>query len=221
MRILLMHHSPLDESLAGRLTASWAKALARAGHDTRVLIADEYPSNEPSSFRVDRVICSIRDPKAQAPFELPRFTAEGRGHQTFAALSDAQLGRYRHEIRLRLDDIVQQFDPHVMHVQHIWIMGQLALETGVPYILSGWNAELDEPARPRISELADQGAENASRILVHDSELLHRVAQRFESSADRVLVMPAAMTLDGDPQAAEALAGIYREVLEERFGQQH
>jgi len=221
MRILLMHHSPLDESLAGRLTASWAAALARAGNDLRVLIADEHPSNERGSFRIERVVCSNRDPKAQAPFELPRFTADGRGHQTFATLSDAQLGKYRHEIRIRLDEIVAHFDPQVMHVQHIWIMGQLALETGVPYILSGWNAELDEPARPRISELADQGAENASRILVHDSELLHRVAQRFESSADRVLVMPAAMTLDSDPQAAQALEGIYREVLEERFGRQH
>jgi len=102
----------------------------------------------------------------------------------------------------------------------------LGLETGVPYVLNAWDAELVECAGDkRFATLAEQAAENAGRILVCDDAMALRVAERFGTSSERTLVMPPSLMSDaGETSAssgqvvAEQLTAIYRSVLAERFG---
>ena len=222
MRILLLHHAPFQQSPPGMLAWHWAQALEAAGNDVRLLIADEeLQVGEP--LHVDRVVCGS-DPNADLLFRLPRFSIEdiASGRPTFKELSDAQLARYRDCFRRRLDNQILHFDPHVIHVQHIWLLGQLALESGVPYVLNGWDAELaDYPQDARYWPLADQAAENASRILVGDETLKQKVAERFESAAERIVVVPTGISQEQPPHlndAGKQLQGIYETLLGERFG---
>jgi hypothetical protein len=227
MRILFMHHFPLGLGEAGQLVQQWARALVAAGHEARLLIIDDQTLGNESPA-VDRIVCRAGDLKADLSFELPRFgTPQGdRQQSAFTTLSDRQLAQYRDQVRRRLDAEIDRFDPHVIHAQHIWVQGQLALETGVPYVLNGWGPELIDYERDeRYRSLADQAAENAGRILVPHESILRRVAETFPIAADRVLVMSAELNLGDGPvtssegaAASEQLIAIYRSVLEERFG---
>ena len=165
--ILFLHHFPLEESAVGELVRQWARALISAGHDARLLIVDTLRrESEPSA--IDRVVCSANDPGADLPFDLPRFssTPEASHGATFHQLSTEQLTQYRDQFRRHLDVQVDRFNPHVLHAQHIWLHGQLAVETGVPYVLNGWGPELSEFDRDeRYRAFADQAATNAGRIL--------------------------------------------------------
>jgi hypothetical protein len=224
MRILLSHHAPIQQSPAGILIWQWALALEAAGDEVRLLVADqEHRFGE--RLPVERVVCG-NDPNADLQFALPRFSDEepGTGRPAFDELSDAQLARYRDCLRRRLDNLIMRFDPHVIHAQHIWILGQLALESGVPYVLNAWHSELDEYERDaRYQPLVEQAAENASRILVPDEVTKRRVETLFESTADRIVVMPARASV-GSHDAAEQIAtgqqlhAIYQALLAERFG---
>ena len=223
MRILMMHHFPLAQSEAGRLAWRWARALDAAGHNVQLLIVDKH-RRESEPLAVERVICRDGDIAADLPFAPPQFsTADGSKPQlTFGALSDSQLAGYREQVRRRLDSIIDRFDPHLIHAQHIWIQGQLGLETGVPYVLNAWNAELiDYESQPRYRALADQAAENAGRILVPDDGLLRRVVAMFDVARERMLVMPAEL-MPSEPADSSAtsnrLLEIYQAVLDERFG---
>ncbi len=224
MRILLSHHAPIQQSPAGSLTWQWALALEAAGEEVRLLVADhEHRFGE--RLPVERVVCG-NDPNADLKFALPRFGDEeaATGRPTFAELSDAQLARYRDCLRRRLDNLIMRFDPHVIHVQHIWILGQLALESGVPYVLNAWHSELDEYSRDaRYQPLVEQAAENASRILVLDEATKRRVEALFETTTDRIVVMPAQASEDSRDAAAQLATGqrlraIYQALLTERFG---
>jgi hypothetical protein len=226
MRILLTHHTPLRQSPTGWLVWQWALGLAAAGNEVRLLVADtEHQFGEP--LDVERVVCGD-DPNADLKFKLPGFSSEDRsgGRPTFAELSDSELSRYRDCLRRRLDAEILRFDPSVIHCQHLWIFGQLALESGVPYVLNAWEDELlDYPQDARYQPLAEQAAENASRILVANIPLGQRVEAMFESAADRTLLMPQSWLLDG-PASEESsrlsvgaeLHSLYRAVLAERFG---
>ncbi len=73
--------------------------------------------------------------------------------------------------------------------------------------------------------LAEQAAENASRILVADDAVRQRVTTLFESVAERTLLMPeqwepAAQQPDDAALAAigRDLHALYEKVLVERFG---
>ncbi len=226
MRILLTHHSPLRQSPTGWLVWQWALALVARGDEVRLLVADdEYRFGEP--LVVERVVCGD-DPNADLLFGLPRFSTQtdAGDRPPFSGLSDAELALYRDHLRWRLDNQILQFDPHVIHVQHVWILGQLALESGVPYVVNAWDAELvDYEQDQRYRPLADQAAENASRILVADEATRRRVEALFESAAERTLLMPREWN-QRDPDAsnedlAAAAAGLhdlYEAVLAERFG---
>jgi Glycosyl transferase 4-like domain len=227
MRILLAHHFPLGQSETGRLVWHWASALAAAGDQVRLLVVDdEHRFGEP--LAIERVVCGD-DPNADLVFKLPRFSQpEDNGERpVFSSLSDAQLAQYRERLRRRLDAQVMQFDPHVIHAQHVWVLGQLALETGVPYVLSAWGPELvDCQADARFRALAEQAAENAGRIVAADETTKRQVELLFDRAGERTVVMPDALRLNdardsdaGRAAAAHRLHALYQAVLDERFGQ--
>jgi hypothetical protein len=204
----------------------WAQGLAAAGDEVHLLVADvEHRFGEP--LEVERVVCGA-DPNADLKFNLPRFGSEepAAGRPTFAELADGDLARYRDCLRRRLDQEILRFDPHVIHAQHLWILGQLALESGVPYVLNAWGDELAECQQDaRYRPLAEQAAENASRILVATPATQQRVESLFELTADRTLLMPSEWLLDGPAGddvargvAGTQLHGLYQTVLTERFG---
>jgi hypothetical protein len=225
MRILFMHHFSLGELEAGRWVRHRAKALTAAGHEVRCFVVDggASPDDPPG---VARVTCRQGDSTADLDFETPWFSSSlaGGRHLSFLDLSDAQLQRYRDQMRRQLDVHVDRFDPHLIHGQHLWVQGQLALETGVPYVLNAWGGELIEyQADPRYRALAEQATENAARILVNSKPLQDRVVATFESAAEGTIVMPADLASHDSPTGREAsvdwLLTMYRAVLAERFGQ--
>ncbi|MEX0977449.1 MAG: glycosyltransferase [Pirellulales bacterium] len=226
MRVLLTHHFPLKQSESGWLVWHWAWALAAAGDEVRLLIVDhQHQFGEP--LGIERVVCGD-DPNADLTFPLPRFSTatEGDHCPVFSSLSNEQLGQYRECLRRRLDAQILQFDPHVIHAQHVWVLGQLALETGVPYLLNAWGPELvDCRFEARYRTLAEQAAENASRILAVDDAAQREVAALFESASDLTTELPPPLRLCG-PKASEAariaagrqLHSLYQAVLDARFG---
>jgi Glycosyl transferase 4-like domain len=226
MRVLLTHHFPLSQPETGPLVQRWATALESAGHEVRLLVVDDQ-HRFGETLTIERVVCGS-DPNADLTFPLPRFSTpmDEQGGMAFSALSDVQLAKYRERLRRRLDAQILRFDPHLIHTQHVWLLGQLALETGVPYVMSAWGPELvDSQTDARFGTLAEQAAENAGRILAVDEATKQRVDSLFPAAAERTLLMPEALRLSGPSDsddaratAAGALAKLYRTVLDERFG---
>ncbi len=218
MRILFVHHFPLDELPVGPWVDRWAQVLVAEGHEVRALVVDER-RRAGDRIRVRRLVCSGVEAAADLPFALPRFgrLPPASGAMTFAGLSDDQIVAYRDALRHHLDAEVDGFDPHVIHAQYIWIAGQLVLETGVPYVLNAWGPELlDCAADPRYRRWADQAAENAGQILVPDRPLLDQVVSMFEPEAGATSIMAADLQLaalagshEGDSQAAAHLVATY------------
>lgn len=219
MRVVLLHHFPLEHTHAGPLVRCWQAALTAAGNQVRVLLIDRQRPAAPDG--VDRIVCSATAADADLAFDLPQFSETGTG-PTFAELSDDQLAEYRDCQRQRLDAIVSEFDPHVIHAQHVWVQGQLALESGVPYVLSAWGPELDETRRDaRYQPLVAQAAENAGRILTPSQALAHQVVAAFDIPPERTLVAADLATpVDASryEQLGKQLAALYAAVYDERFG---
>jgi len=226
MRVLFLHHLPLEQADVAIHLERWMEALEAAGHEPRLLTVD-HQRHAGASQSIDRIICNPTDPAADLPLVLPDFTssAGGSSRRAFPELTDEELALYRECLRRRLDRQIDEFDPHMIHAQHIWLWGQLALETGVPYVLSAWGAELvDYSVDARFRPLVEQAADNAGRILAHDPATFGQVSELF-GAADRALLMPLVpVGADAENPASrqaffsESLAAVYATVYEERFG---
>jgi hypothetical protein len=213
MRILLTHHFPLGLGTVGCYVAELAQALQAAEHEVRIICVGGPPIWEGLALR--SIAIGQEGSKFALPFSVPWFGVEPNGDLTFEALTHDQLSTYRDVLRHELDVEVDSFDPQVIHAQHVWIWGQLALESGVPYVVNGWGPEFVSRARDdRYRLYADQAAENAGRIFVPDERIRREVLEAFDDVALRTVLM--ADTVDVD--LASAMAYQYERVLDERFG---
>jgi glycosyltransferase involved in cell wall biosynthesis len=204
MRVLLTNHFPFHGSGTGTYTLDLAQGLRAAGHEVECLIVDrQRQGDEP--FPVERIVCREGDAAADLPFDFPCFTSHPQSRNTFARLSDAQIAQYREAIRRRLDCIVARFDPHIIHGQHIWLMGQLALESGVPYVLTAQGTDLmGYRELPRCRRFAEQAAENAGRIIAASRFIERDVLNTFDIPPERVETVYSA--IDPQPYLGEPLA---------------
>lgn len=212
MRVLLTNHFPFHGSGTGTYTLDLAQGLIRAGHEVHAVIVDRVPTGD-EPFPVRRLVCNAADPSADLPFDFPCFTSHPASRQTFYELSDADLARYREANRQLIDQAVHAFDPQIIHCQHIWMQGHLALETGVPYVLSAQGTDLMGYRRDaRFHAIAQQATENASRILAASDFIGREVIETFEGVADRVETVLSAVELDAYRRApvarGEALANL-------------
>jgi hypothetical protein len=240
MRILITSHEPLDAGISGRAAHASAYGLAEAGHDVRVLVVDGDSAAEHEPI-VRRVLCHPADPRAPLRFRPPSFDgrssslggttaaapasalggtqAVGAATQ-FATLSDRQLADYRDVLREEFDRQIDLHDPTIVHCQHVWLFGHLALEAGVPYVLSAYGEEFAVGrADARYRRFMLEAAENAGRILTHDAAASEGVAALVGDLEGRVVSFPL-------PSAASLHSGrwwdplpeLYRNVVVERFG---
>jgi len=192
MRILLTSESPLDDFGSGAFASDLASGLARAGHEVRCLALGRRQAGH-DELPVRRIICGT-DPEAHLPWDLPVFEDQPRRGLPFLEFSDEQLIQYRERVRRELDAEVSEFDPHVIHGQHVWVQGELILETGVPYVLTAHVTELRACERDdRFRPLAEQAAENAGRVITGDSRLRSRLLRLYthvEPSSVMVIPLP-------------------------------
>lgn len=210
MRILLTSHLPIAQAGVGRYVGELAAAMQAAGHEVRTVAVGKH--HESNGVQTRTITCLD---SAELPFDVPWFGIEPEGPTTFESLSTDELHQYRDVLRRVLDEEVEAFDPQVIHAQHVWLWGQLALESGVPYVLTAWGPELVSRARDdRYRPLADQAAENASRIFVPDEHIRKEVLDAFEDATQRTLLMPTLV----DSTLVSALIEHYMVVLEDRFG---
>jgi hypothetical protein len=188
-------------------------ALQADEHEVRVICIGGPEHAEGVPLR--SVACQHGGSKFALPFDVPWFGIEPDGELTFEQLSSEQFALYRDVLRHELDVEVDAFDPQIIHCQHVWLWGQLALETGVPYVLSAWGPEFVSRARDdRYRPIADQAAENAGRIFVPDEHVRREVLEAFDDVALRTVLMPDKV----DSSLVAALIHEYQGVLDERFG---
>ncbi len=218
MRILLLHDSPFDRGVAGQQARALMQGLLAAGHQVRALLGDDSTAQhrQQQSFdpHVHRV--TFGAPAAELPQTLPYLDAARPAESVFFAMTDQQIAEYRAAFRRHLDQEVTTFDPHLIHVQHLWLQGELALETGVPYVVAAFAEDfVAYDAQPRCQSWADQAAENAGRIFADQPALRAILLERYPHVPHDRVADSSLAEFAADPTT---LLTVYEQVLIERLG---
>jgi hypothetical protein len=162
----------------------------------------------------------ITSDKAERHRSLAGLAEETSNHEKPAA--DNLLAAYRELVRRQLDAEVAEFDPHVVHCLHLSVEAQLALETGVPYVVSVGASDWAAAGRdPRARRLVQQAAENASLVLTASEAVAEQLAAAVDELGERlhVLALPDDAADPAWDLAVAALVELYVGVWEARFGQ--
>jgi glycosyltransferase involved in cell wall biosynthesis len=124
------------------------------------------------------------------PFNFPCFTSHPCSQTSFFDLSDEQIDAYLSEFEKTIGKAVRDFNPDIIHAQHVWLLGWLAGKTGVPYVITSHGTDLmGYQKSKRFRRWADEAADGAKQIITisHDNDQL--VRELFPSCVNKLTLM--------------------------------
>lgn len=197
MRILMINHFPLEGSGSGTYTKNLATQLAKRGHEVCVVL----PENTTNIAQYDGVRLhpvfftdTTKDTPEQIegalPFNFPCFTTHPRSLVAFEDLTEDQMEAYLDAFRDAINEEVQNFAPDVIHGQHVWILPSLAVDCGIPLVLTAHGTDLMGYEKwPSMRCYAEQAMEEAKKVICISADNENLVREVFPQYDYKIIRM--------------------------------
>ena len=204
MKVLLINHFPLQGSGSGIYTLNIAQELMKEGHDVFVIDIDCEIDNTKYSFQRRTIMCA-RDNDADIDFEFdndldlsldldfnfPCFTTHPRSSNTFSTISEEQIDDYILAFIKVTKEVVADFNPDIIHAQHLWITPYAALTSGVPYVVTVHGTDLIGFKKDkRYHKYALEGAINAAKIITISRQVHNDTLELYKLPEEKLKLNP-------------------------------
>jgi len=190
VKVLLVNHFPLVGSGSGVYTHHLALGLLQAGHAPLVIAPDHRPVRR-LPYPVRNILFADGGRQAlDLAFNFPCFTTHPASSLTFRELKDAQIRRYVDTFQRFIEKAVRDFEPDLIHVQHIWVAAYAASGTGLPYLVTSHGTDLmGFREYPRYRRLARVGARKAAAIVAVSRQVAAGVMKLYGLPEGRVQII--------------------------------
>jgi glycosyltransferase involved in cell wall biosynthesis len=192
MKILLINHFPLQGSGSGIYTMNIAQELVKEGHEIFVIDIDNELDDTQYPFIRKTILCdnSVND-NPDLNFNFPCFTTHPRSTKTYYDLSDEELDAYVKKFVEITWEVVADFQPDIIHAQHLWITPYAALQSGIPYIITVHGTDLMGFKKDkRFHKYALDGAFNAKRIITISRQVHSDTLELFKLPESKLFLNP-------------------------------
>jgi glycosyltransferase involved in cell wall biosynthesis len=167
-----------------------AQELVRLGHEVLVIVPehqavpkDRYP------FPVEVMLFNNGQNEAQAevPFNFPCFTTHPRSVQTFYELSDAQIKEYIDLWRRHISRAMVTFQPDIVHGHHVWVAPYVAIELGLPTVISVHGTDLmGFRDGPRYRPMALAAAKGTQALIAISRQVAADTMTTYQAPEEKV-----------------------------------
>ncbi|MBU2597886.1 MAG: glycosyltransferase [Actinobacteria bacterium] len=190
MRILLINHFPLEGSGSGIYTQNVADVLLKLGHEVMV-IAPDHKQVTNKDFLVRSIIFSNGVNKNfHLPFNFPCFTTHPFSNTTFYELTDTQISDYTNTLLDFIYKAKEDFNPDIIHAQHLWISSYCAKKTGIPFCTTCHGTDLIGFRKgKRYRNMTIDAVKSASFIIAISNQVKKDILNLFDISDKKIKVI--------------------------------
>jgi len=209
MKVLILSHFPLDGSGSSVYTRDLASFLVKNGHEVKVICTGHKNVSGfdfsvsvikfKKEFRNEAISDLFSNEKEgdsveyDLGFDFPAFTVHAYSKNTFSSLVDYEIDDYINVYKNRVDQIIKEFSPDIIHTQHIWLASYIASTTGIPYIITSHGAEFvsfDQDSR--YHSYIKKAVASASKIIAISSDLKNKILSKFDIHEAKIEIIPKA-----------------------------
>lgn len=197
MKILMINHFPLEGSGSGTYTKNLATQLAKLGHDVCIVLPEniqDIPEYEgvrlhPVLF-TDPTLDASCVPEGALDFNFPCFTTHPRSLVAFKDLTDEQMEAYLAAFQEAITEELSDFEPDIVHGQHVWILPSLAADANAPLVLTAHGTDLMGYDKwPEMRHFANDAMDAASKVICISKDNEALVNEVFPEYKDKVVRM--------------------------------
>ncbi len=161
-----MMHFPLRGAGTGVYVDTLTTALQKKGDELRVLCSHHELPEKP--YPVDAVIFnSGKNSNYDVAFDFPVFASHplSKG-KPFGDLSKEERKEYTDAFRKKIDEMIKEFEPDLIHVHHGWIIASIVSEYNIPFVITLHGTEYYAFDKfPDYQEEALKGLKAAKKIM--------------------------------------------------------
>lgn len=193
MRVLLPNHFPLEGSGSGIYTQNVAREITNKGHEA-LAITPAHDEQGGFPFEV-RTILFAPDAtedisERRLPFNFPCFTTHPLSTTTYADLDNGQRHAYVQAFQAAIDSAVSEWNPDVIHAQHLWVTSYAAHNTGVPYVVTAHGTDLMGFRKyEKWKELALEGTQHAHTVIAISRQVARDTMKLYAIPEERVHIV--------------------------------
>jgi glycosyltransferase involved in cell wall biosynthesis len=195
MKILQTSHLP-QGSGSGIYINNLTSALVECGHESYVLTVENQPTTHPD-FELISILFDCgkgHESTYDAPFNFPCFDSHPSTTLTFGDFKGEKLDSYLDILKTRLERVIEEKQPDVVHCHHGWVFGYLLSEMVVPYVVSLHGTELIAFQKyPWYQEKVLQGLRGAGKLLALTTEQQAKAIEIYNLAEDKFGVLGGAV----------------------------
>lgn len=190
MKILLINHFPLVGSGSGIYVMNIAKSLERKGHQVCIIMPENTTKImkiknvkiHPVFFKKKEVI------QGQLDFNFPCMDPHPRSDFLFNNMSKLQIDQYEKAFRQAIEEEIKEFEPEVIHTQHIWIISGLLKDYNIPYVITSHGAEFITYKRTDIFNYCGINAtKGCEKIIAISEDNKREIMEKFPEEKDKII----------------------------------
>jgi glycosyltransferase involved in cell wall biosynthesis len=190
MRVLIPNHFPLEGSGSGIYTQNVAREVIAKGHEALVITpGHDEQTGFPFEVRTIRFTPDDGPPDGddRLPFNFPCFTTHPVSTTTFADLDAAQQDAYVGAFQAAIDAALVDWQPDVIHAQHLWVTAYAARQTGLPYVATAHGTDLMGFRKfDDWTSLALEGAHNAHAVIAISRQVSRDTHELYGIPEDQI-----------------------------------
>ncbi|MEU6072764.1 glycosyltransferase family 4 protein [Micromonospora sp. NPDC047074] len=209
MRILFASHCPLDASGSGIYVRKVAERLQSEGHEVAT-ICPSGSAADTFSFPHEVVGTPGRPSRWNLPFDFPNFSGHRDSHLLYDELDASDIATYLDVWTSALTDLVREFKPDVLHVNHAFLIAYAASRMSLPYVVVSHGSEF---LRPRANASFDvyrrQGLRGAREVVAITPDIAALMYEASGVDRGRIHIVPPGY----DPEVFRPAAVDRAEVL--------
>ena len=192
MKVLLINHFPLQGSGSGIYTMNIANELMKKGHEVFVIDIDNTIDDNEYNFQRKTIICDKTiNSNYDIEFNFPCFTTHPRSTKRYYDLSDDEIETYVNTYVNTAKKVVREFQPDIIHAQHLWVTPFVAMKIGIPYIITVHGTDLMGFKKDkRYHKYAIQAANNAKKIITISRQVYDDTLELFDIPNDKLVLNP-------------------------------
>lgn len=209
VRVLLASHCPLDASGSG----IYVRKVAERVEATGGVVATVCPTGsapDDFSFQHETVGTPSRPSRWNLPFEFPNFSGHRDSHLLYDDLDQADIDTYLEVWTAALTDLVREFRPDVVHVNHAFLLAYAASRLDLPYVVVSHGSEFLRPRpNPAFDVVRREGLLGARELVAITHDIATLMCEASGAPRERVHLVPPGYDPDvfraGNVDRAEVL----------------
>lgn len=192
MKILLLNHFPLVGSGSGVYVHNIAKSMVEKGHQVCIIMPENSTNiNCEDSIKIHPVYFKREEIiEGQLDFNFPCMDPHPRSNLLFEQMTERQIQEYVNAFKKALEEEIKEFNPDIIHAQHIWILSGLLKQYGIPYVITSHGAEFITYKRThRFDSFGMDAADGCKKIIAISDDNIKEISEKFPNVTDKIIYL--------------------------------